>query len=235
MPINLSNFLSSTYIGKRGFGLFNIEIGASASYTCTTTMASALTLPSSAGKYLVRSILLTNISGNDATFSAEVLLNSTSNTINIAEQIPLNSGSSIELIKKPKILSPSDQIRLSASANSAVSAYITYQNDESLNYFGTGTNLNTSSPIEIFTASQGDAIIESIQVTSILDKISPDIDVYIADASGTPISYIVKSLVLPSNSLIELNEQPKFILAGQKLFAKSVSNTASILISGIYK
>jgi len=235
MTTNLSEFLSSTYTGKRGFGLFNTEIDQKQSYTCTNTLASALTFSGVDQKFLVRSILLTNTSGSDETFSASVFFDSDSSEIVIANQIPLNSGSTIELIKKPKVFESGDEIKLVASSNTAVDAYITYQSDSSLNYFGEGVKLTTADNTDVFVASSGDAVLESIHVANIIGA-PVDIDIFIAESNGTPISYIAKNYVIPANAVIELNEQPKLLDSGQKIIAKApAGNIFTILVSGIYR
>lgn len=236
MTTNLSSFLGSTYIGNRGFGLFNAEVDLSQSYTLTTSMASALTFPAGDTKYLVRSILLTNAGISDATFSADFYFDDLTLNINAAAGIPLNVGSTIELIKKPKIFSPNDEIKLQASAGSTIQAYITYQTDTTLNYFGTGVNITGDVDTDIFTASTDDAVLESIQITNISSTVNADIDVFLAESNGTPISYFAKNFIVPANSVIELNEQPKLLSQGQKIVAKApVANIFSVVVSGIYR
>lgn len=232
---NLSTFLSTTYTGKRGFGLFNSEINNRATFACTTTKTAAVTFPAGNQSYLVRSILLTNISETGATISSEVFINSTSSAIVIANQIPINGGSTLELIKKPKIFKQSDEIRFTASANSAITAYITYQTDTSFEYFGSGATLSTASNTDIFTSSTGDSIVESIHVANITTAAAP-VDVFIAQSNGTPISYIAKNFIIPVNAAIELNEQPKFLNSGEKIIAIApFANLFTVLVSGIYK
>lgn len=235
MTTNLSSFLSSTYIGKRGFGLFNSEIDNSASLNCTTVKTSAITFPSDSEKYLVRSILLTNISGLNANITAEVTIGTSNTQVLLANNMPLNSGSTLELIKKPKVFDANNAIMFTASSNSAVSAYVTYQADTSLKYFGSGLGITSASNTDVFTASQGDAIVESIHLTNI-SNFDADIDLYIAHSNGTPISYIGKSYVVPSGAAIELNEQPKFLTSGQKIVAKApLGDLFAVAISGIYR
>jgi hypothetical protein len=236
MTTNLSSFLGSTYIGNRGFGLFNSEIDLSQSYTLTTSMASALTFPAGDQKYLVRSILLTNIGTEDATFSADFYFDDLTLDIKAAAGIPLNVGSTIELIKKPKIFSPADQIKLQASTGNTIQAYITYQSDTTLNYFGTGVNITGTSNTDIFTASSGDAVLESIHIANISSTVNADFDLFLAESNGTLISNFAKNFIVPTNAVIELNEQPKVLSQGQKIIAKApVGDIFSVVVSGIYR
>ena len=236
MTTNLSSFLGSTYIGNRGFGLFNSEIDLSQSYTLTTSMASALTFPAGDQKYLVRSILLTNIGTEDATFSADFYFDDLTIDVKAAAGIPLNVGSTIELIKKPKIFSPADQIKLQASTGNTIQAYITYQSDTTLNYFGTGVNITSTANTDIFTASSGDAVLESIHIANISSTVNADFDLFLAESNGTLISNFAKNFIVPANAVIELNEQPKVLSQGQKIIAKApVGNIFSVVVSGIYR
>jgi len=232
MTTNLSTFLSGGFRGARGFGQFNVEINNVSTTTLTTTLAAVATMPSIEGKYLIRSILVTNISGANASFSTEFFTAGSSKRI--ANSIPLNSGSTIELIKKPKILSNSDEIRMIASANSAVNAYITYETGTVYSYFGNTVILNTSANTDVFAASD-EAVLESIHVANIAAA-PVNIDIFIADSSGTPIVYIAKNYVIPDNAVIELNEQPKLMTSGQKIIAKApVGNLFTISVAGIYR
>jgi hypothetical protein len=236
MTTNLSSFLGSTYIGNRGFGLFNAEVDLSQSYTLTTSMASALTFPAGDTKYLVRSILLTNIGTEEATFSADFYFDNLTLDIKAAAGIPLNVGSTIELIKKPKIFSPADQIKLQASTGNTIQAYITYQSDTTLNYFGTGVNITSAINTDIFTTSSGDAVLESIHIANISSTVNADFDLFLAQSNGTLISDFAKNFIVPANSVIELNEQPKLLTQGQKIVAKApVANIFSVVVSGIYR
>lgn len=236
MTTSLSSFLSSTYIGKRGFGLFNAEIDNRATYTCSTVKGTAITFPASEDKYLVRSILLTNISeSNNASITGEVYFSNTNTAVVIANGLPMNVGSTLELIKKPKVFSANDEIRLTSNANSTVSAYITYQTDTSLNYFGNGVTLTSSANTDVFVASAGDSVVESIHIANI-SSVDIDMELYIAHANSEPISYLAKTYIIPTNAAIELNEQPKLLSTGQKIMAKApASNLVSVVISGIYR
>jgi hypothetical protein len=234
MPTNLSEFLSGGFRGARGFGQFNVEINNVSTATLTTTLAEVATMPSVEGKYLIRSILATNISGADASFSTQVYSDSSNTAITIANSIPLNAGSTIELIKKPKILSNSDEIRMIASANTAIDAYITYETGTVYSYFGDTVILSTAANTDIFVASS-DAVLESIHVANII-SVPVNIDIFIASSIGTPIAYIAKNYVIPANAVIELNEQPKLMASGQKIVAIApAGDLFTISVAGIYR
>lgn len=234
MPTNLSTFLTGGFRGARGFGEFNPEINNVSTATLTTSSTTVATMPATEGKYLIRSILATNVSGAAASFSASFFLSSTSGLITVANSIPLNSGSTIELIKKPKVLSNNDQIRMIASANSAVDTYITYETGTVYAYFGNTITLSTAVNTDVFVAT-GEAIVESIQVANIA-AVPIDINIFLATSAGVPIAYIAKNYVVPANAIIELNEQPKLMASGQKIIAKAaVGNLFSISVSGIYR
>ena len=72
----------------------------------------ALTLPSTAGKqYIVHSILASNVStGNtEVNFVGAFDFNSDERSY-FAKQVPIPTGMSVEMLKQPQVLNPSDRI-----------------------------------------------------------------------------------------------------------------------------
>lgn len=232
----LSDFLGGGFkgdpgpAGEPGIGFFAPGINDYESVNLTETMEDAYT--STAESNFVLSILLTNISGSDETISAEQYFASANTTVKFAEQIPLNSGSTLELIKKPKILKNGDTLRFMASSNNAVDAYMTFKSSTDATYINAGKTLTTTANTEVFVASSN-TVIESIQVSNIIDSVDFDVTIFLTNESDVVTSYIAKNMFIPSNAVIEMNEQPKLLLTGHKIVAQADSaNIFSVVISG---
>ena len=229
----LSSFLGGGFKGDEGepgIGFFAPGVNDYVSANLTSDMVDSYT--STEESNFVLSILLTNKSGSDGTVSAEQYFAAANTTVKFAEQIPLNSGSTLELIKKPKILKDGDILRFRASSNNAVDAYLTFKSSTDVTYINSGVTLTGSSNTEVFVASSN-TVIESIQISNIFNGVDYDVDVFLTNESNVITSYIARNMFIPSNCIVELNEQPKLLLAGHKIVAQAdYGNIFSVVISG---
>jgi hypothetical protein len=218
------------FTGSQGFGI----IGASnmVGYSVTTTLESGFTAPSTSGlHYLISSIHVTNISTTDGWITTEQSL-SGGTPIQLANQIPVPAGSSIELLKRFKVMNPSDILNFQANANSVIQVIISYEINNTNSYFRNGLDV-TSTVSDIFSSSNTNgSYVESclIATDSSLDE---KVTVSWTDASNNTIAYFSYDLIIPANGSVELFEKPKFIANGNKIRAFSGSDNAiEILISG---
>jgi hypothetical protein len=222
---------SSGFTGSQGVG--GLDVSHMVGYQVTTTLASGFTAPSTAGlHYLISSIHVTNISVEDGWITAEQSL-SGGTAIQIANEIPVPARSSIELIKKFKVMNPSDILNFQANANSAIHVTISYFIDNSDKYFRSGVDLTTTAMTDAFTSSNSNgSYIESclLSTDSTLDEI---VTVVWTNSSDTIQGYFSYELVVPANGSVELLDKPKFITNGNKIRAQAGSaNSIEVLVSG---
>jgi hypothetical protein len=258
MPFTLSNFLSDTYQGLTGFtgsqgdigftgsqgqigftgsqgedGVGGLDVSNMVGYAVTNTLASGFTAPSTSGlHYLISSIHVTNISNTDGWITTEQSLSGGS-AIQIANQIPVPSGSSIELLKRFKVMNPSDILNFQANANNTVEVIISYFVDNSGKYFRSGVDLTTTNMTDVFSSSNTNGTyIESclIVTDSTLDE---KVTVVWTNSSNAIQSRFSYDLVIPANGSVELFEKPKFIANGNKIRAQAGSaDSIEVLVSG---
>jgi hypothetical protein len=201
----------------RGSGLFNSTITEAVGYLTTTSMATAYTAPSTAGlRYIIHSIHITNIGVVQASISGQ-FSGTTYSNISFSDTVPVPVGSSVELLKKPKVMQPNDLLQLQSSAASTLHATITIEALDDSNYFGGGVDVTSGATyFDLYTASSN-SVIESL----LLSNDSPSFDVLATavwtNASNTIQGYFSFNLIVPRDSTVELFEQPKFIPNGSKI------------------
>ena len=181
-----------------------------------------MTFPSTAGKrYLVYSIFASNVASGNTESNVIGAFDFSSGfgggqRSYFAYNIPIPTGTSIELLEKPQILNPSDSIIMRstdynrAGADNIIETFITYEEKDSEDYFGVGIStvgLGVTTPVGIFTSSTNPSIVESIRVVNRTDVGGYPISVNIT--SGLTTTRIVDNLIVAKYSSIELLEQPK--------------------------
>ena len=201
-----------------GGGNFNTNISNAVGYVVTTSMASAYSAPSTAGlRYVVHSIHITNIGTANATISGEFNGTTYANSA-FANAVPVPAGSSVELFKKPKVIQPSDEIRLREEGVDAnLHATIAFETQTSTSLFGAGLDVTADATYtDLYTAS-GNAVIESILLSN--DSSSSDVKARVVwtNASNVIQGYFCYDLIIPLQSTVELLEMPKFLASGFKV------------------
>jgi hypothetical protein len=217
-----------------GLGLFNTGIGSATGYLVTTSLANVVAVPPTAGqRYVIHSIQVSNItSASPADISGDFTGTSYSGGIRFANTIPVQAGTAIELLKKPKILNPSDVIRLQASLVNNLHATVTYETSALSNYFGTGINLTTTVYNDLYTATEN-SMIESVLLTNTQGVSDAKATVIWTDASNNIIGYYVYELVVPADATVEILEAPKYLQSGYKVRVLSnIANRLSAIIAG---
>jgi len=201
----------------RGSGLFNSSITEAVAYLTTTSMATAYTAPSTAGfRYIIHSIHITNIGVVDAGISGQ-FSGTTYSSISFSDTVPVPIGTSVELLKKPKVMQPNDLLQLQSSAASTLHATITIEALDDSSYFGGGVDITSGvTYFDLYTASSN-SVVESL----LLSNDSATLDVLATavwtDASNSIQGYFSFNLIVPRDSTVELFEQPKFLPNGFKI------------------
>ena len=226
--------------GGGGSGQFNTGISSQVGYDVTSSLATAKTLPATAGKtYVVQSIHVTNVStaGTDARVTGKFTFNG-AETVEFAHKIPVPYRGSVELLKQPQVLNPSDAIQFQGffdnetAGNNLLSAFVVYEEQDSTDYKGVGAGLSVTTPVGVFTSTTYPSVIQSIRLVNISDTGDFAATVSWTTGVGTTQAYIAKDFIVPKNSSVELLDAPKRIDAGNIIRAQvGVSTSIHIQVS----
>lgn len=216
-------------------GLFDNTMTGTVFYTATTSAAPAWTAPSTTGhRYLVRSILATNIAASDATVNAEVTYATGGDAIAYGWNLLVPVGMSVELLRKPKVFQPGDILSIKASLANTVQITITYADVSDTSLFGVGVDMTTTTMVDVRIAgSTKPDVIESILVANDDGTNPVDVSIAITDASNAIKGYLVYQFTVDAKSSVEVLDAPKFLPAGWKLRAQTATaNRAEITVTG---
>ena len=217
-----------------GLGLFNASVNGAAGYTVTNSNAAGYTAPATSGyKYIVHSIQVTNTHAtNSANLSVDI--NGTNySAISLGKTIPLDPGLTLELLKRPKVIHPSNAIRFLSDITNILQATITYQSTTETKYFGNGIALTGTTATDLYTAS-ADSIVESILLANVEGVSDVKATVVWTNGSNSLQGYYVYELVIPADATVEILEAPKFIQSGYKVrVTANVGNRLHATIAGI--
>jgi hypothetical protein len=239
-------------IGDRLFDL----TGVSGTYTnlstivtgSTSSVGVAATMPSVVdSRYIIHSIYITNTAATDAEITGRIDHTSGAGGVNntvdhvsfFASRLPVPSGSAVELLKKPMVLLPNDSLRLQSTTPSGgggvsgqLFAYIVYEQSLDGNFQGTGLNLASTSPTNVYQSTTSSSVIESIRVTNYSNVGDYWISIYWANSADQVQGYLAYNLVIPAYSTVELLEKIKRIAATDVIKAvPEVPNVLSIQVS----
>ena len=203
-----------TGIAAGGSGEFNTSISGATQYDVTTSMATAYTANASAShRTIVHSIHICNISGSEASISAEM-----QGSYSIAHTVPVPSGSAVELLKQPKVLGPSETIELQSDTASALEATIIVEYKEDTAFWDAQVDLTSAETMtDLYTSSSYPSVVQSILLAN--DNGTNDVKARVAwtDGSDNVQSYLAYDMNIPADATVELCEQPKYLATGYKL------------------
>lgn len=222
----------------------NRTITNQTSYTVTSALAAALTLPVTPGyMYIIHSIYVTNVDtayATTTTVSGTIAYATPVSTVSFANKIPIPARGALELLRKPQLLNPSDVINIQSlaagvGANSLLQVTITYERVPSeANYFGVGVSAATTTG-DVYTvpANSSAAVIDSIRVVNSSDLGDIAITLTWTDATNSVLGTLTSSFIVPANSTVELCETAKRIPTGNKIRAVATTASAiSVFVSG---
>jgi hypothetical protein len=226
--------LQAAGLGGGGSGLFNTSISSATGYAITTSMATAYTAAATAGKtYIVHSIHITNIDGtNSADVSGQFSGTTYANT-SFAHTVPVPAGSSVEMLKKPKVLQPDDLIQLEASAASDLHATVIIEEVDGTELFGKGVDITASATFTDLHTATANSVLESVLLSN--DDGVNDLKARVVwtDGSDAIQGYFAYDLIVPADATIEVLEQPKFLPSGFKIRVYSnVADRLEAMIAG---
>lgn len=220
-----------TDISIYGSGKFNPGINSITAYTPTGTMATAYTAPATAStRQIVHSILVTNIDTSLRYVSGEMY----SGSISIGSSIPVPVGTTVELLQQPKVMSPSETIKLQCDTDAALSVTITTEEKVAdTTHFGSGVDITTAATFTDLHTATANSVIQSILIVN--DSNSADTRVRVAwtDGSDTIRAYFAYDLLIPYNSSVEILDQPKYLPSGNKIRVYAANaNRIEAIIAG---
>lgn len=201
--------------------LFNTGITSSFSTTLVGIGSTIFTFPATAGKqYIVLSMNCSNIStGNtEVNVIGAFDFNSTGQRSYFAYNVPIPTGTAVEIMSQPQVLNPSDRIVMRSTnysrvgTDNIVEVYVTYQEKTSSNYFGVGigsVGFATTDVTGIYTSTTYPSVIQSIRLTNVTDSGGYPVSVQITN--GLTTTRLVDNLIVPKYAIVELLDTPKRI------------------------
>ena len=183
---------------------------------------------------LVYSILVANISATNDTVSCAINING-SNISYLAYLLPVMSGSSVEIIQRPKVMSYGDLLELNTGIAGSCNAIITWKVLPDLTYVEAGLNISTAftlTDLYVSTASTN-TVITSILATNLDGVNNYTLDILWTDGSNNARAYLVKSYIIPAQGSVEICEMVKLIPTGHKIrVASNGVNKINVYLSG---
>lgn len=224
--------------------LFNVGFTSSVTATLTGIGTTVLTLPSTTGRdYIIHSINVANV----ATGSTEINVIGAFDFVAtersyFAYNIPVPTGTSLEMLKQPQILNPSDRITMRSTdfnrvgIDSSLEVYISYQERSTVtDYFGVGlgtVGLAVSDRVPVYTSTPSPSMIQSIRLANRTDSGAYPVSVFVTTSGLTTIN-LVDNLIIPKYSSIELLDAPKRLGTNDTLGIQlDQASTIDIQVSG---
>ena len=221
-------------VASGGSGQFNTSLSNSVGFAANSTLSAAFTAPITAGlRYVVYSIHVTNIGGANTTINGE-FSGTTYANVSFATLVPVPADSAVELLKMPKIMQPSDILRLGVGDNVALHATITYETQTDAKFFGVGVDITSDATYtDLYTASSGACVLQSLLLAN--DDGVNDVKARVVwtDGSNNIQGYYCYDLIVPADSTIEVLEQAKFLASGYKVRVyANVGNRLEAILAG---
>ena len=229
--------------GGSGLGQFNVGITSILAASVLGIGSTVLTLPSTAGlKYIVHSINVSNVAaGNtESNIIGAIDFNGGGRSY-FAYNVPIPTGTSVELFRKPQVLNPSDSILLRSTdynrngTDGIIEAYISYEAQTDTNYFGVGVGtvgIAVTTPVGVFTSTTYPSVLESIRLTNRTDDGAKPVSVTIT--SGVTTTYLIENLTVPKYGTVELLDTPKAITTNDVIkVTVAEPSTIAVQVSGI--
>jgi hypothetical protein len=200
------------------FDGYNTGITSAVSATLTAIGGNIITLPSTAGReYVIYSINCSNVAvGNtEVNVIGAFDINSTSERSYFAYNVPIPTGTAVELLKQPQVLNPSDRIVMRstdynrAGIDTAVQVYISYREVTTTKLFGIGigtVSIGSSDQTNVYTATSP-SLVQSIRLANRTDSGAYPVSVRIT--SGVTTINLVDNLLVPKYGSVEILDTPK--------------------------
>lgn len=222
---------------------FNVGITSIISTQLTGIGSTVLTLPSTDGKrYIIHSINVSNVAAGNTDVNVIGAFDiSGGERSYFAYNIPVLTGTSIELLNQPQVLNPSDAIVMRGTdynrdgSDDAVQVYISYEVKNDTNYFGVGVGtvgIALTDPTTIYTSTTYPSVIQSIRLVNRTD--SGGYPVSVTVTSGVTTIYLIDDLIIPKYGSVEILNNPKALSTnGTIQVIVDQTETIDVQLSGI--
>ena len=231
---NGTTWTSAAGAAGGGSGLFNTSITTSASSAVNIASADVFTAAATAGlRYIVHSLHVTNISGTTPAEVTAQLSGTTYSSISLASTLPVPANTAVELLKKPKVLQPSDILSMTANVDSVLHATATIERVSSTTLFGGGIDITTAATYANLHTATANSVIESVLLTN--DDPTLDVKATVVFTNGADAiqGYYAYELIIPADATVEVLEQPKFLENGFKVRVQAnQANRVEAIIAG---
>ena len=206
--------------------LFNTGVTSSFSSTLVGIGSTIFTFPATAGKeYIVLSINCANVAAGNTEVNVIGAFDFNGGERSyFAYNIPIPTGTAVEIMKQPQVLNPSDKIVMRSTnfsrvgTDSIIETYITYQEKTSTNFFGVGlgtVGLALTDITGIYTSTTYPSVIQSIRLTNVTDTGAYPVSVQITN--GLTTTRLVDNLIVPKYGNVEILDAPKRIEVNSKI------------------
>ena len=200
--------------------LFNTGISSSFSAALVGIGSTIFTFPATVGKkYIVHSLICSNVStGNTEVNVIGAFDFNGGQRSYFAYNIPIPTGTAVEIMKQPQVLNPSDKIVMRSTnfnrigTDNIIEAYVSYQEKTSTSYFGLGigtAGFATTDITGIYTSSTYPSVIQSIRLVNVTDSGGYPVSVQITN--GLTTTRLVDNLIVPKYASVEVLDAPKRI------------------------
>lgn len=207
---------------------FNTGISSSVEVNLTGFATTVFTFPATANKkYILNSINCSNVAAGytESNVIGSFVFNGGEESY-FAYNTPISPNNSIEILKQPQVLNPSDAIKMRATnisrigVSNAVQVYLSYQevSDSGAKFQGVGlgsVGLAFTSRTVLYTSTSLPTIIQSIRLVNRTD--TGDYPVSISLSNGITTTFLVQQLIVPKYATVEICEQPKRIEIGETI------------------
>lgn len=233
-PFFIGDGSALSNISSSGSGAFNTSINQTIGAALTTTLANVYIAPSTANtRYVVHSILVTNIGGFSLANVSGNFNGSQYANVTFGRTIPVPAGSAVEMLKKPKVLNPGDYIQMDADLASTLHVTIAVERSTRALHFGSGVDLTTAGSYTDIYIANANSVIESVLLSNDDGTFDVKGRAVWTDGSNNIQGYYCYDLIVPADATIELLDQPKFIESGYKVRVYSnVGGRLESIISG---
>ena len=238
---NLTSLPASSSSGEFYTGITSSVQIAPLSYE-----TSVFTFPSTAGKqYVIESINVANVDtsvgvGTTVNIIASIQDATAGEQTYIAYNVPIVNGGLIELLKNPIVAGPSDVIKMWTlndnynGVNNAAEVYMNYDEFTSTDYvkaFASTVSIATTDVTDILTSTSNPTVIESIHLANRTD--TGDYPVSVRITQGTSTSHLVKDLLIPRYSTVDILDRPKRIETNSIIQVKvEQASTIDVIVAG---
>ncbi len=147
--------------------------------------------------------------------------------------VPLPALTSVEVLKKAKVLQPGDYLQIVANVASTVHATYTIEQVTGTAHFGGGIDLTSAATYSTLWTATANSVIESILLSN--DDGINDVKARVQWTTGADavVGYYAYDLVVPADATVEILEMPKFLQSGYKVKVyANQANRLEAVISG---